>query len=123
MGTKQGFDERLTQRKLYGRGVYFTSDACKAAKYCGMGGGCLIVARVLLGQAFFADRPMPDLERPPEIQGQGVPHDSVVAQPGVPRKRIIPKGGWSTQTHQGGTARQAHWEFVVPRGDLQTYPE
>ena len=32
---KQGFDERLTQPKLYGRGVYFTADACKAVQYSG----------------------------------------------------------------------------------------
>ena len=27
---QQGFAERLTQRELYGRGVYFATDACKA---------------------------------------------------------------------------------------------
>ena len=28
---QQGFDDRLTNRKLYGHGVYFTTDFCKTA--------------------------------------------------------------------------------------------
>ena len=28
---RHGFDDRLTQRKHYGRGVYLTTDACKAS--------------------------------------------------------------------------------------------
>ena len=28
---RQGFDERQARTNLYGRGVYFTTEACKAA--------------------------------------------------------------------------------------------
>jgi len=122
---RQGFDERLTQRRLYGRGVYFTIDACKAAQYAG-DGGCLIMARVLLGHPFLAEATMPECERPPEVAGHGVPHDSVVAMPGILRSG--PRGRGRSTALAGkaatqGATRQTHWEFVVPRGDLQIYPE
>ena len=45
---RQGFDERLNRRTLYGRGVYLSCDACKAAQYCGHGSsGCIVIARAL----------------------------------------------------------------------------
>lgn len=112
----QGFDERMTQRKLYGPGVYLTSDACKAAQYCGKGRqGCIIIARVLLGHPFEARGPMPSHDRPPAVEGRGVLHDSVVACPGIPNGKGKGKGK--------GQGSQLHWEFVVSRGDLQIYPE
>ena len=40
------------------------------------------------------------------MEGDGVPHDSIVACPGIPNGRA------------GG---QVHWEFVVP--GAQAYPE
>ena len=30
---QEGFDDRLTNRKFYGHGVYFTTDVCKAHQY------------------------------------------------------------------------------------------
>ena len=52
----QGFDDRLGNRELYGRGIYCTTDACKAAQYCNFGeGGCIILARALLGHPFLAN--------------------------------------------------------------------
>merc|ERR1712107_737082 len=77
---RQGFDERLTRRGLYGRGVYFTTDACKALQYSA-GGGCFILARVLPGHPFLAEGPMDSYERPPIAEASGFPHDSTVARP------------------------------------------
>lgn len=110
---RQGFDERLTHRMLYGRGVYFTTDACKALQYCGdTDGGCIIVARVLLGHPFLAEGPMNKCERPPEVEGTGFQHDSIVVRPGI-----------ANGVKGKGKGVQVHWEFVVPRGDSQIYPE
>ena len=111
---QEGFDDRLSQRKLYGPGIYFTTDACKAAQYCGHGAtGCIIIARVLLGHPFLAEGPLPKTERPPLVERHGVPHNSVIARPGIPNGKGKAKG----------KGKQVHWEFVVPRGDLQIYPE
>ena len=113
---QQGFDERLFERGLYGRGIYFTTDACKALQYSGHGPNhCVILARVLLGHPFEACGPMKTHERPPIAKGYGVPHDSTVARPGIPNGKGKGKGK--------GMGQQAHWEFVAPRGDLQAYPE
>merc|ERR1712129_157773 len=112
---KQGFDERLCERGLYGRGVYFTTDFCKTLQYCDVGTSkCVLVARVILGHPYMAQGPMETHERPPEVEECGVPHDSTVARPGTPKGRA--KG-------KGKRPHQIHWEFVVPRGDLQIYPE
>eukprot|EP00927_Polykrikos_kofoidii_P050145 TRINITY_DN44076_c0_g1_i1.p1 TRINITY_DN44076_c0_g1~~TRINITY_DN44076_c0_g1_i1.p1 ORF type:complete len:554 (-),score=65.29 TRINITY_DN44076_c0_g1_i1:96-1757(-) len=113
---KQGFDERLCQRGLYGRGIYLTTDFCKAMQYGGDGPTkCLIVTRAILGHPFEARGPLQSCERPPEVDGLGFPHDSTVAKPG------IPKG------HRKGAGKiygqQLHYEFIVARGDLQLYPE
>ena len=45
--------------------------------------------------------------QPPLVEGYDVPHDSVIAEPGIP----------NGTRHQ----RQVHWEFVVP--SAQAYPE
>eukprot|EP00929_Paragymnodinium_shiwhaense_P043601 TRINITY_DN22414_c0_g1_i1.p1 TRINITY_DN22414_c0_g1~~TRINITY_DN22414_c0_g1_i1.p1 ORF type:complete len:570 (+),score=57.79 TRINITY_DN22414_c0_g1_i1:112-1821(+) len=108
---EQGFDERLSKRGLYGRGVYFASEACKAAQYCYTGKGrCIIVARALVGYPYFAQGPLQQLQRPPE-QTDGTLYDSIIAKPGIPNGKGGSKGS------------QLHWEFVIPRGDLQAYPE
>lgn len=112
--TEQGFDERLCTGGLYGRGVYFTTDFCKAAQYCGDGPvRCVILARVLLGHPFLASGPMESHERPPQVDGITALHDSTIARPGIQNDR------------RRGQRRsvQVHWEFVVDRGDLQAYPE
>merc|ERR1711879_901380 len=91
----QGFDERCAERTLlYGGGNYFTVDLCKATQYCDDNCGCLLISRVILGHAFEAQGPMTD-RRPPTAHGYGVPHDSVVARPGIPNG------------YYGG---QIHWE-------------
>ncbi len=115
--SRQGFDDRVLKRGLYGHGVYFSTEACKAAQFCGGGGhGCIILARVILGHPFLAAEPTPKNTRPPEVWGQGVPHDSTIARPGIPNGT----GGFGLG---GGAGLQTHWEFVVQRGDLQAYPE
>merc|ERR1711957_633057 len=110
---QEGFDDRMTRRHFYGRGVYFTTDSCKALEYCDKGPAkCIIVARVILGHPFIAKGPMKNSERPPAVDDlPGIRHDSVIAIPGIPNGR------------NGTGGRQLHWEFIVPRGDLQIYPE
>ena len=106
---QQGFDDRLsgTIGMLYGTGVYFTSNSCKAMQYCNNDaqGGCIFIARVVLGHPYMARGPMRSHKRPPR-SSHGSPHDSVIARPGIANGLGIP---------------QTHWEFVVP--DDQIYPE
>eukprot|EP00747_Dinoflagellata_sp_TGD_P036333 gnl/TRDRNA2_/TRDRNA2_138415_c1_seq4.p1 gnl/TRDRNA2_/TRDRNA2_138415_c1~~gnl/TRDRNA2_/TRDRNA2_138415_c1_seq4.p1 ORF type:complete len:274 (-),score=17.16 gnl/TRDRNA2_/TRDRNA2_138415_c1_seq4:82-843(-) len=107
----QGFDDRLSgSRDLYGAGIYFTTDSCKALQYCGksvpQGHYCLFLSRVLLGHPYNATGPMKTHKRPPIAEGYGVPHDSTIARPGI--HNTYPNG-------------QVHWEFVVPGS--QAYPE
>ena len=47
-------------------------------------------------------------KRPPDVDGHGVPHDSIIARPGIPKGK--------------GKGQQVPWEFVVQRGD-QIYLE
>ena len=114
---QQGFDDRLGNRALYGSGVYFTTDACKADQYCGQTNPrVIILVRVLIGHAFIAEGPMSTHKRPPIADGYGVPHDSTIAHPGIPNVQSKGKG-----KGKGKTATQQHYEFVAPRGDLQAY--
>lgn len=113
----QGFDERMCKRGHYGRGIYLSTDFCKTIQYCDRSSlKCVLVARVILGHPFFAEGPMRDHDRPPETEGHGVPHDSTIVRPGTPNGKGMGKG-------KKGFERQIHWEFVIPRGDLQIYPE
>lgn len=106
---EHGFDERLSRRGLYGSGVYFTFESCKAAQYIGQGmKGTLILSRVILGRPFLAEGP---LSRTPMLEEYKTPYDSTIVRPGISKGKG--KGG----------KRQTHWEFVVQRGSLQAYPE
>ena len=118
---EQGFDARLSRLGgLYGAGVYFTDETCKAlqrhyAKPDLSRGGqqCLLVCRVTLGHVYKATRGLREdaLRRAPLVSGpglrrKGLPHDSVFADP----QAILPP------------AVQCHREFVVYEGG-QVYPE
>eukprot|EP00415_Alexandrium_ostenfeldii_P004616 UN4616 len=105
-----GFDERLNKRGgLYGNGVYFTFESCKAAQYTGPGTeGTLILARVILGHPFQAEGPLSHI---PMLEEYNTPYDSTIVRPGISKGKG--KGG----------PKQRHWEFVVQRGCLQAYPE
>ena len=57
---QQGFDQRLAQRRLYGRGIYFTAESCKA-RQAGKrhhDTSCIILTRVVLGHPFVAEGAM-----------------------------------------------------------------
>ena len=63
---REGFDDRMCSRGLYGRGVYFACNSCKASQYCGSNSlRCVILARVILGHPHWAEGPMRTHERPP----------------------------------------------------------
>lgn len=76
----------------------------------------MILVRVVLGHPFVAEGPLPPDAGPPEVPGCGVPHDSVIAPPG------IPTGQGKGNGESGMEDRQQHWEFVLPAGD-RAYPE
>eukprot|EP00929_Paragymnodinium_shiwhaense_P092370 TRINITY_DN52244_c0_g1_i1.p1 TRINITY_DN52244_c0_g1~~TRINITY_DN52244_c0_g1_i1.p1 ORF type:complete len:447 (-),score=61.33 TRINITY_DN52244_c0_g1_i1:31-1371(-) len=107
---EQGFDERHCNRGLYGNGVYFTPDTCKAAQshYTGED-GCIIISRVTLGHPYFADTAMAGKGRPPDIPGRERPHDATIARPGISKGK--------------GKGTQVHNEVVMSRCEALVYPE
>ncbi|CAE7473884.1 Tnks [Symbiodinium sp. CCMP2456] len=109
-----GFDERLArERGLYGQGVYFTDQTCKAFQYSGaskQGNGCFIITRLILGDPHYAQGPLQKTKveplRDPKDPSKGRCH-SVIASSGTP---------------SGNGARQVHRELVIFNG-AQAYPE
>ncbi|CAE7249000.1 Tnks2 [Symbiodinium sp. CCMP2592] len=109
-----GFDERLArERGLYGQGVYFTDQTCKAFQYSGaskQGNGCFIITRLILGEPHYAKGPLSQLKVEPlrdaKDPSKGRCH-SVIASPGTP---------------SGNGAKQVHRELVIFDG-AQAYPE
>lgn len=122
---KQGLDPRVVgENNMYGAGIYFSSNACKAMQYTnpqdrdrrlktlGPESRFLLICRVILGEPFYPNgRVSGDMRRPPCDRGcqttctHSRSCDSVVANPGV-----------------ANSGRQHHQEFVVfDRG--QVYPE
>ena len=113
-----GFDHRTCLRGMYGDGVYFAGAACTSHQYsCGTHTGkasstckcerTLIIARVALGDAYYASTTQKGARRPPNRPGATGTHSSVVVNPG-------PIGGHHAQT-------QVHQEFVIFERD-QAYP-
>lgn len=107
-----GFDDRLArQGGLYGVGIYFAEESCKAAQYCDASGEkCIVLSRVVLGDPFFTKGPMRGERRPPLRAGTHYVYDSIVAEVNIPNGR------------QGGQGRQEHREFVL-FDRMQAYPE
>ncbi|CAE8634739.1 unnamed protein product [Polarella glacialis] len=112
-----GFHGRLAKQSgLYGKGVYLTTDACKALSYSNRPPECatagwFVVTRALPGYPHFTDTHRQGQKRPPFRtlpNGQQELYDSIVAAPGI----IYSKAA---------VARQVHWEYVV--SDWQAYPE
>ena len=90
-----GFDERVASLSgLYGAGVYFANQACKAAQYAERdrrGHKTIIVARVTLGDPYYAASTDHSLRRPPDRNAafsKGATFDSVVAN-GEHRELIV----------------------------------
>merc|ERR1712039_802380 len=87
-----GFDERFS-KGMYGYGLYFTPDACKALQYSeedDFGIHTLLLSRVIVGDPHYTQTSCPDIRHPPEkCADTGVLYDSVVANPqlmpGAPR--------------------------------------
>ena len=109
-----GFDERLSREKgLYGQGIYFTDQTCKAFQYSGAAShseGCFIITRLVLGDPHYAQGPLVNTRveplRDPNDASRGRFH-SVLASSGTPH---------------GGGSKQVHREFVIFNG-AQAYPE
>ena len=115
-----GFDHRTCTRGMYGDGVYFASAACKSHQYsCGIHTGktsctckcerTLIIARVALGDAYYASSTQYGTRKPPNRTGKSGTHGSITVRPG-------PISG-----HHGPNQLQVHQEFVVFDRE-QAYP-
>ena len=112
-----GFDHRTCSRGMYGNGVYFASAACKSHQYTckdhKMACGCkcertLIIARVALGDAYYAKETRYNEGRPPvRSSTSGVTYDSIVVNPGA------------IKGHHNSA--QLHQEFVIYQME-QAYP-
>jgi len=103
-----GFDERVASLAgMYGAGVYFADQACKSAQYCSedhSGLKTLIVARVTLGDPYYASSGLSSIRRPPSRNkhfAQGLTYDSVIAN---------------------SSSSQAHREYII-YDHRQAYPE
>ena len=61
-----------------------------------------------------SDRPLcPEvIRRPPEVDALSMPHDSIIARPGISK--------WKGKSND---KTLVHEEIIVPRGDSQIYPE
>jgi len=121
----EGLDEHLSQLNgLYGGGIYFSDEACKALQYTDAGDTgdtrCLLYCRVTLGRPYFTRNTLKslrtlkrlpemhqrgDLLRPPDPAG----HDCVVASRGA-------------MVGHPSACGQLHREFVIFDGAL-AYPE
>jgi len=109
---KYGFDGRLARKGMYGQGVYFTDQSCKSVQYSGalvQAVGCVIVARLVLGNPFFATRPLREVKVEPldPLDPARGRCNSVIVNPGIDR---------------GDGTAQVHREFVIFDGHL-AYPE
>ncbi|CAJ1353163.1 unnamed protein product, partial [Effrenium voratum] len=120
---KEGFDARLSRKGLYGKGAYFSPDACKANQYTcqeerdrPMKGDPsrlrhLLLCRVVLGEPCYPQGDLKAALRPPcrmlceKAICDHFRTDSVVAAKGV-----------------ANAGRQRHTEYVVYDG-RQVYPE
>ena len=113
---QDGFDNRTSQRAMYGGGVYFACAACKSHQYtCQVHhNGCsckvertLIIARVALGDASLATETRYEERRPPVRTNAAGTHDSIVVHPGMIKGH-----------HRH---RQIHQEYVIFDRE-QAYP-
>lgn len=101
---QEGFDERLSHLGgMLGGGLYFAEDSCKAGQYAEKTIGrsrshFFVLSRVLLGNPYCTNEPMPDIRRAPDQC------DSVVFTP----------------EHSAGLGH--HREFVI-YDRFQAYPE
>eukprot|EP00435_Cladocopium_sp_Y103_P053897 s611_g17.t1 len=112
----EGFDNRVCRDGFYGKGTYFAAQSCKSAQYatdCGFHQkashhllGTILLARVAIGDPFYAQGLCQDCSRPPEKNG--VRADSIIARPGIPNGLA--------------GAVQSHME-VVTFDPAQVYPE
>ena len=76
---KEGFDNRVASEGLYGKGTYFAAQTCKSAQYATKSGlnrkachqqvGTILVARVAVGDPYYAERGY-DKSRDPSQNGR-----------------------------------------------------
>eukprot|EP00435_Cladocopium_sp_Y103_P019436 s3431_g4.t1 len=116
---KEGLDEHLSRLEgLYGAGIYFSDEACKALQYSDSGAHYLLFCRVVLGRPYYSKNTLPSMRSLKELKKrQGLletpdvdGHHSVIVNPGP------------VQNHPSASGKQVHREFVVFDG-AAVYPE
>ena len=124
---EQGFNERFSRNGLYGDGIYFAEQSCKANRYSDAAHydrkhegfqGCLIVTRVALGECFETTQQRPG-ERMAPLRNEADltlgTFDGVVFNPDAREA--------SGSAHRIGMPQtQEHREFVIFDGS-RAYPE
>mmetsp|Transcript_29063 Transcript_29063/g.52862 ORF Transcript_29063/g.52862 Transcript_29063/m.52862 type:complete len:853 (-) Transcript_29063:8-2566(-) len=113
-----GFDERLANLSgLYGAGVYFAEQSCKAFRYTGNNSvRCILLTRAVLGEPYFAARAMKSMRRPPPLNPQDPTqglYDSVVAETNASTGAVASGNSTSAKTAAPDT----------PRGRSRSHPE
>ncbi|CAE8634427.1 unnamed protein product [Polarella glacialis] len=116
---KEGLDEHLSLLDgLYGAGIYFSDEACKALQYSDANGPrYLLLCRVLLGRPYYTRNILKTLRSPKNLPERGdllqrpeaAGHDSVIVNAGPIQGHPNPNG-------------QVHREFVIFDGAC-AYPE
>ena len=105
---EEGFNERACVGASYGKGVYFSPQACKSGHHASIGDDglcCLLVARVVLGSIHYTESHQGSSLRRPPVRSDGKANHSVVANPG-----------------EISDYAQLHQEIVLFDG-RQSYPE
>jgi len=116
---KEGLDEHLSRMEgLYGAGIYFSDEACKALQYSDRGPHYLLFCRVVLGKPYYTKNTLPSMRSLKELKSRpglletpnAAGHDSVIVNPGP------------VQNHPSKSGKQVHREFVIFDG-AAVYPE
>jgi len=116
---KEGLDEHLSRMEgLYGAGIYFSDEACKALQYSDRGPHYLLFCRVVLGKPYYTKNTLPSMRSLKELKSRpglletpdAAGHDSLIVNPGP------------VQNHPSKSGKQVHREFVIFDG-AAVYPE
>lgn len=68
---KEGLDEHLSRMEgLYGAGIYFSDEACKALQYSDRGPHYLLFCRVVLGKPYYTKNTLPSMRSLKELKSR-----------------------------------------------------
>jgi hypothetical protein len=68
---QEGLDEHLSRLEgLYGAGIYFSDEACKALQYSDSGAQYLLFCRVVLGRPYYSKNTLPSMRSLKELKNR-----------------------------------------------------